>query len=128
MNLNKILLISFGFLISIEQGFTLVLGTLSNGMARGADVIMPVDLAIYALFLLKPAQKAPRRHSGVLMFAIVFAILFWLWTGIGEFVSVEKADFRFGYVHLTRAILIFLCILKRLKSKQSKSNKILKKY
>jgi len=118
MNLNKILLISFGFLISIEQGFTLVLGTLSNGMARGADVIMPVDLAIYALFLLKPAQKAPRRHSGVLMFAIVFAILFWLWTGIGEFVSVEKADFRFGYVHLTRAILIFLCILKRVTSKQ----------
>ena len=50
MNINRILLIAFGFLLTIEQGFTVVLGTLSTGVARGADVVMPVDLVIYLLF------------------------------------------------------------------------------
>ena len=105
MNINKILLIAFGFLLSIEQGFTVVLGTLSNGVALGADVIMPVDLAIYALFLLKPQIRTPKRSTGIFWFAMGFGILFLLWTAGGEFVAIEKADFRFGLVHLTRAIL-----------------------
>jgi O-antigen ligase len=118
MNINKTLLIAFGFLLSIEQGFTVVLGTLSNGVARGADVIMPVDLAIYALLLVKPSSTTPKRTSGIFSFALTFAVLFLAWTSFGEFVAIEKADFRFGLVHLARAILVFICILTRVSSKQ----------
>ncbi len=118
MKINKILLIAFGFFLSIEQGFTIVLGTLSNGVARGADVIMPVDLAIYALFLLKPPRRTPKRVAGIFWFSLTFALVFLAWSWIGEFIAVEKADFRFGIVHLTRAILVFTCILTRVNTKQ----------
>ena len=118
MNLNKILLIAFGFFLTIEQGFTVVLGVLSNGMARGADVLMPVDVAIYALFLIKPARRTPRKSTGLVNIALIFGFLFWGWSLTGEMVAIEKADFRFGMVHLTRAILVFWCIIARVTSKQ----------
>ncbi len=118
MNLNKLLLIAFGFLISIEQGFTLVLGVLSSGEARGADILMPVDLAIYALFLFKPAKPVPKKYKGLHTFAISLGILFLLWSSIGEFVAVESAAFRFGFVHMCRSMLVYLCILTRVSTKQ----------
>ena len=118
MNMQKILLISFGFLLSIEQGFTVVLGVLSNGVARGADVIMPVDLAMYALLMIRPAKPIPQKIRGIHTFAKIMAILFLLWSGVGEVVAVEKADFRFGYVHLARAVLVFFVILSRISTKQ----------
>lgn len=118
MNIKKILLISFGFFITIEQGFTVVLGVLSNGVARGADVLMPVDLAMYGLLLFTAGQTTPQKYRGVHGFAIAMAVLYFLWSGIGEFVAVEKADFRFGYVHLARAVLVFFVILKRINRKQ----------
>ncbi|MBN1559554.1 O-antigen ligase family protein [candidate division KSB1 bacterium] len=118
MNLNKILLIAFGFLITIEQGFTVVLGVLSTGVVRGADVLMPVDLAIYGLFLFKNSWPAPKKYHGLHTFAVTVGIIFLLWSFTGEFVAVESADFRFGFVHLTRAILIYLCVLNRISTKQ----------
>ncbi|MBN1466497.1 O-antigen ligase family protein [candidate division KSB1 bacterium] len=118
MNLNKSLLIAFGFLLSIEQGFTLVLGVLSSGVARGADVLMPVDVAMYSLFLFKPAKPVPIKYRGLYVFAITLGVLFLFWSFIGEFFAVESADFRFGIVHLTRSILIYLCILTRVSTKQ----------
>ncbi|MBN1481254.1 O-antigen ligase domain-containing protein [candidate division KSB1 bacterium] len=118
MNLKKILLVSFGFFLSIEQGFTVVLGVLSNGVARGADVLMPVDLAMYGLLILTSGRRTPQKHRGIHGFALAMAALYLLWSGVGEFVAVEKADFRFGYVHLARAILVFFVILKRINSKK----------
>ncbi len=117
MKLERFLLISFGFLLSIEQGFTLVLGYLRGGIARGADVIMPVDLAMYALLLLKPARPIPAKYRFIYNFAKFGAIAFWLWSFTGEFVAFEKADFRFGYVHLSRAILVFFVVLTRISTR-----------
>ncbi len=118
MNIKKILLIGFGFFLTIEQGYTVVLGVLSNGVARGADIIMPVDLMIYGLLLLKPAQSIPQRYRSLTIFAVTMAALYLLWSAVGEFVAVEKADFRFGIVHLTRAILVFYAIIYRVSSRQ----------
>lgn len=117
MKLDRLLLVWFGFLLSLEQGFTVVLGYLSGGIARGADVIMPVDLTMYALLLLKPSRPFPKKYRGLYNFAKFGAIAYWLWSVTGEFVALEPADFRFAYVHLSRAILVFFVVLTRVTSR-----------
>ncbi len=118
MNMQKILLIGFGFLLTIEQGYTVVLGVLSNGVARGADIIMPVDLMMYGLLMMKPAKPVPAKLKGLRSFAISMAVIYLLWTAAGEVWAVEKADFRFALVHLARAVLVFATILSRITDRQ----------
>ena len=112
-------MISFGFFLSIEQGFTVVLGTLSNGVLRGADVLMPVDLAIYAIFIVVPPQKVVKKYVPLFYFSLFCILAFWLWSFSGEFISIEPADFRFGFVHLTRSVLVFLCIIYKVNTKRA---------
>lgn len=118
MNMQKILLIGFGFLLTIEQGYTVVLGVLSNGVARGADIIMPVDLMMYGLLMMKPAKPVPGKLKGLHSFAMTMALVYLLWSAVGETVALEKADFRFGLVHLARAVFVFYTILHRITDRQ----------
>ncbi len=118
MNLAQLLFFGFGFTLSINQGFTIVLGTLSNGVARGADVIMPSDLFMYALFFLKSDWSAKSKYRNTVLYAKILAILFLLWSVSGEFISLEPADFRFGLVHLFRAILVFVFVMTRVTTRK----------
>ncbi len=118
MNMQKWLLIGFGFLLTIEQGYTVVLGVLSNGVARGADIIMPVDLMMYGLLMMKPGKPVPAKLKGLHSFALTMAFIYLLWSSVGEVVAFEKADFRFALVHLSRAIFVFYTILSRITDRQ----------
>ncbi len=118
--MNKIyryIFIAFGFFLSINQGVTVVLGTLQTGVQRGADIIMPVDIAVYLLLFLKNdrSKRTKYRNQGTTMKVLLF--LFLIWSITGEFVAIEPPEFRFGFVHLARAILIAYCILTRLNTK-----------
>jgi len=113
----KILLISFGIAISIEQGFTIILGYLRTGIPRGADILMPIDLVCYALLLFKPHKKTHFKRRWLVYFGVGMALFYLIWSFTGEFVAFEKADFRFGYVHLARSILIFVTIMTRVQTR-----------
>ncbi len=118
--MNKIyryLFIAFGFLLSINQGVTIVLGTLQTGVQRGADIFMPVDIPVYLLLILKNDRSKRSKYRNQVSTIKVLLFLFLVWSLSGEFVSVEPPEFRFGFVHLTRAIIIAYCVLTRLTQK-----------
>lgn len=121
-SINKFLIILLGISCTIEQGFTMVLGYLSSGVARGPDVIMPVDVVCLALLLFKPYKHIHTRKKWLIIFGITTGLLYLLWSFSGEFVSVEPADFRFGIVHLARAILLFITILTRVQTRDDVIN------
>ena len=111
-----------GITVTIEQGFTLVLGYLSTGVARGPDVLMPVDVICVALLLFKPYKHIHSRKKWLVVFGITTSIIYLLWSFSGEFVSLEPADFRFAIVHLARAVLIFITILTRIQTREDVIN------
>ena len=119
---HKTLIILFGISISIEQGFTMVLGRLQNGQLIGPDVVMPVDILCYALLLFKPYKHVHTRSKWMITFGITLSVLYLFWSFLGEFISYDPAAFRFGFVHLARAVLVFITILTRIQTREDVIN------
>lgn len=103
--------------MAINQGVTLVLYVSEKGVPRGSDIFMPMDVPLYLLLLVKKPSRLPKVLRGTIQLARTIPFLFLLYTFIGEFIAVDKGDFRFAYVHLIRAVLLFYCVATRLSSR-----------
>jgi len=103
-----------GMLTSVNQGVTLVLGQLTDGTARGADVFMPLDIPLYLLLMTKKKASVNTRYAIFVNVITAFVFLFYLFSFSSEFIAVEKAEGRFMIVHLTRALLLFHLMATRL--------------
>lgn len=107
-----------GFFLSINQGFNMIVGTLSYGYPRGADVFMPIDLPLYILLFIKPDSSIRTRFRTSLLGLKILLVAFFLWTVTGEFVAEEPAEFRFALVYLARALLLFYVLVTRLSKRE----------
>ncbi|MBN2411423.1 O-antigen ligase family protein [candidate division KSB1 bacterium] len=116
--LIKILYLSFGFFLSINQGISIIVGNLRNGQILGSDIFMPVDIPIYLLLFLTVDKSKQSRYWFFAFFVKLLMIVFYLLSITGEFISYDYAEFRFQFVHLSRAILIFYTIASRLQDKK----------
>ncbi|HPN35382.1 MAG TPA: O-antigen ligase family protein [bacterium] len=112
------LFIALGMLMAINQGVTLVLYVSEKGVPRGSDVFMPMDIPLYLLLLLKRSAPLPKKLGGSIYLARSLAFIFLLFTLVGEFIAVDKGDFRFAYVHLIRAVLLYYCVMTRLATRK----------
>jgi len=112
------LFIALGFLMAINQGVTLILYVSEKGVPRGSDVFMPMDIPLYLLLLLKRPTPLPKKLGGSIRLAQSLAFVFLLFTLVGEFIAVDKGDFRFAYVHLIRAVLLYYCLVTRLATRK----------
>ena len=118
MKLHAKLFGLLGFFLSINQGFTVVLGVLQDGTARGADVIMPMDLPLYLLLIFKRDQTVNSGYRPLALFAKTAVFLFLLLALAGLFFAFEPAQYRFKLVHLLRSLLVFYVVMTRLSTKQ----------
>ena len=114
INVKSISLYALGFLIAINQGFNMVLGTLSEGGARGADVLMPLDLPLYVLLITQRDGTLRSRYRSYILSIKILLMGFFILSLLGELVAVEPADFRVQMVHLSRALLIAYVVMTRL--------------
>ncbi len=115
--LYSILLIALGALLAVNQGFTLVLYVSETGAERGSDVLMPLDIPLYLLLILKRPAQVRFKYAGIIKLSRVLPFIFLILALAGEFVAVELGDFRFAYVHLIRAVLVCYCLLTRLQTR-----------
>jgi len=113
----KIIYIAFGFFLSINQGVSIIVGNMRNGQILGSDIIMPVDITIYLLLFLTIDKSKQSRYWFLSFFIKMLMVVFYLLAITGEFISYDYAEFRFQFVHLSRAILIFYTISSRLHDK-----------
>ena len=114
----KILYISFGFFLSVNQGISIIVGNLRNGQILGSDIFMPVDIPIYLLLILTADKSKQTKYWFFAFFIKLLMIVFYLLSITGEFISYDYAEFRFQFVHLSRAILIFYTLSSRLQDKR----------
>jgi len=114
----QVLYISLGFLLSINQGVSIIVGHLRNGDILGSDIFMPVDIPLYLLLFLTADKSRQSQYWFLGFFVKLLLVVFYLLALTGEFVCYDYAEFRFQFVHLTRAMLIFLIIASRLHDKQ----------
>ncbi|MDZ7316697.1 MAG: O-antigen ligase family protein [candidate division KSB1 bacterium] len=103
-----------GFFLSINQGVTAVLGVLSDGTARGADVLMPMDIPLYLLLLIKKDQTINMKIRWISLTVKISLVLYILLALTGELIAVEPAQFRFRLVHFIRSLLAGYVIMTRL--------------
>lgn len=113
-NIKSILLFSLGFLININQGLNMDVGMLSDGTARGVDIIMPLDLPLLALMILYRDGTLKSRHNLFIKTIKISFFVFWLLSLTGELVAVETPEFRIQLVQLTRALFIGYVVMTRL--------------
>ena len=118
----QILYVALGFFLSINQGISLIVGHLRNGMIIGADVFMPVDIPLYLLFLLSHDRSKETKVWLPVFIVKLLIIVFYLLAFTGEFIAYDVGEFRFQLVHLTRGILIFYVIASRLHEKRYLKN------
>ncbi len=118
MNTYPILFTLLGFFLSINQGFTVTLGMLSDGTLRGADVLMPMDVPLYLLLMMKRDQTRSSRKRPLVLAVKAGMLIFFLLALSGEFISVEPAQFRFKLVHLARALLVCYVLMTRLSTRK----------
>lgn len=110
----KIIYILFGFTLSINQGVTVILGTLTTGVLLGVDAFMPVDIFIYILLIFQRDNGRRSRYYQLLLFSKITIFIFLILTFHGESVGIEPLRVRFQIVHLMRSLLIFYCMATRL--------------
>lgn len=103
-----------GMLTSVNQGVTLVLGQLTDGTPRGADVFMPLDIPLYILFFIKKKSSVNTRYAVFVNVISILVFFFYLLSFTSEFIAVEKVEGRFMIVHLTRSLLLFYLMATRL--------------
>lgn len=114
----KLLYVSLGFFLSINQGVSVIVGYLRNGDILGSDIFMPVDIPLYLILFLTPERSKQTQYWFLGFFVKLLMVVFYLLAITGEFVCYDYAEFRFQFVHFSRAILIFLVIASRLHDKQ----------
>lgn len=106
--------ILFGFFLSINQGITVILGTLSTGSPFGVDAFMPSDFFMYLLLIFQRDDSKRSRYYPLILCSKIAIIIFLAWTFHGEALAEEPLRVRFQIIHLSRALLIFYCLATRL--------------
>jgi O-antigen ligase len=110
----QIIYIFFGFFLSINQGITLIIGTLSTGSPFGVDVFMPSDFFMFLLLIFQRDNSRRSRYYPLILCSKIAVAVFFALTFHGISPAEEPLRVEFQIVHLSRALLIFYCLASRL--------------